>query len=127
MLGEVRALQVQVRPRDLIRFGIGLPEVLAAARRATGIRGAGFIDTPNQRITLQTEGQSLTPERLARTVLVNEGGASTVLGDVATVTAAPEPPSAPQIPSALFRSAPSVNVAVTIESAAGEMIAAPTP
>jgi CzcA family heavy metal efflux pump len=90
--GDVRSLQVQVRPRDLIRFNIGLNDVLAAARRATGVRGAGFVDTPNQRVTLQTEGQSLTPEQLARTVLVNEGGASVVLGDVATVVEAPEPP-----------------------------------
>jgi hypothetical protein len=44
-----------------------------------------------------------------------------------TPAAAPEPPRAPQIPSALFRSAPSVNVVVTIERAAGEMIAAPRP
>ncbi|MGY2049793.1 efflux RND transporter permease subunit [Methylobacterium sp. JK268] len=90
--GDVRSLQVQVRPRDLIRFNIGLNDVLAAARRATGVRGAGFVDTPNQRITLETEGQSLTPDQLARTVLVNEGGASVVLGDVATVAEAPEPP-----------------------------------
>lgn len=89
--GAVRALQVQVRPDDLIRFQIGLNDVLAAARKATGIRGAGFVDTPNQRILLRTEGQSLTPEALGRTVLVNDGGASVVLADVATVTAAPEP------------------------------------
>ena len=38
-----------------------------------------------------------------------------------TPTAAPEPPIAPQIPSALLRSAPSSNVVVTIESAAGVM------
>ena len=44
-----------------------------------------------------------------------------------TPTAAPLPPSAPQIPSALLRSAPSVNVVETIESAAGEMIAPPSP
>ena len=37
-------------------------DVLAAARKATGVRGAGFIDTVNQRVTLQTQGQSLTPE-----------------------------------------------------------------
>jgi hypothetical protein len=36
-------------------------DVLAAGRKATGVRGAGFIDTVNQRITLQTEGQSVTP------------------------------------------------------------------
>ncbi|MBX9931088.1 MAG: efflux RND transporter permease subunit [Methylobacterium sp.] len=90
--GAVRSLQVQVRPHDLIRFGIGMNDVLAAARKATGVRGAGFVDTTNQRVTLQTEGQSLTPEALARTVLVNEGGASVTLGDVADVVAAGEPP-----------------------------------
>jgi CzcA family heavy metal efflux pump len=89
---DVRSLQVQVRPDDLIRFRVGLNDVLAAARKATGVRGAGFIDTANQRITLQTQGQSLTPDQLARTVLRHEGGASVVLGDVATVVTAPEPP-----------------------------------
>ncbi|TXM67492.1 efflux RND transporter permease subunit [Methylobacterium sp. WL120] len=90
--GAVRAFQVEVRPHDLIRFRLGLNDVLVAARKATGVRGAGFVDTANQRIALQTEGQSLTPDEIARTVLVNEGGASVVLGDVATVVAAPEPP-----------------------------------
>ncbi|MHC2106888.1 efflux RND transporter permease subunit [Methylobacterium sp. WL64] len=89
--GAVRSLQVQVRPDDLIRYRVGLNDVLAAARKATGVRGAGFVDTPSQRVVLRTEGQSLTPEALGRTVLVNEGGASVVLADVATVLAAPEP------------------------------------
>ena len=39
----------------------------------------------------------------------------------------PMPPSEPQIPSALLRSAPSGKVVVRIESAVGVMIAAPTP
>ena len=46
---------------------------------------------------------------------------------MSTPAAAPEPPSAPQIPSALFRSGPSSKVVVTIDRAAGEMIAAPMP
>ena len=96
--GDLRSIQVQVRPHDLVRFNLGLNDVLSAARKATGVRGAGFIDTANQRIALQTEGQSLTPEAVARTVLVNEGGASVTLGDVADVRDAPEPPiSAAQI------------------------------
>ena len=37
------------------------------------------------------------------------------------------PPSAPQIPSALFRSEPSVKVVEMIERAVGVMIAAPAP
>ena len=44
-----------------------------------------------------------------------------------TPTAAPEPPIAPQMPSALLRSGPSSKVVMMIESAAGEMIAAPRP
>jgi CzcA family heavy metal efflux pump len=90
--GDVRSLQVQVHPEDLIRFRVSMNDVLLAARKATGVRGAGFVDTVNQRITLETQGQSLTPEQLARTVLLHEAGASIVLGDVADVVAAPEPP-----------------------------------
>ncbi|KQQ12749.1 acriflavin resistance protein [Methylobacterium sp. Leaf122] len=89
--GDLRSIRIQVRPQDLVRFRIGLNDVLSAGRKATGVRGAGFVDTVNQRITLQTEGQSLTPEAVARTVLINEGGASVVLGDVADVAVAPEP------------------------------------
>src|SRR5690348_6410701 len=66
--GEVKSLQIQVHPDALIRFGIGLDEVVAAARRATGTRGAGFLDTANQRLTLDTSGQPLTPEEVGGTV-----------------------------------------------------------
>ena len=50
--GEVKTIQVQVRPDDLIRFGISINDVLTVAEKATGVRGAGFIDTANQRIAL---------------------------------------------------------------------------
>jgi multidrug efflux pump subunit AcrB len=35
--------------------------------------------------------QAVTPAAVARTVLINEGGASVVLGDVADVVDGPEP------------------------------------
>ena len=44
-----------------------------------------------------------------------------------TPTAAPLAPMAPHAPSALFRSAPSGNMFITIDSAAGKTIAAPSP
>jgi hypothetical protein len=44
-----------------------------------------------------------------------------------TPAAAPEPATAPQIDSALLRSGPSRNMAVTSESAAGASMAAPSP
>ncbi len=90
--GEVRQLQIQVRPEELIKFNLSLEDVLAAARRATGVLGAGFIENANQRIVLRTEGQTLTSAQLAATVLRHVDGGNVTLGDVAQVVDAPEPP-----------------------------------
>ncbi|HKQ86937.1 MAG TPA: efflux RND transporter permease subunit [Candidatus Acidoferrales bacterium] len=89
--GEVRQLQIQFEPERLIQYGVSLEDVVNVARDATGVRGGGFVDTPNQRIVLQTEGQSITPAELARTVLVHHNGANITLGDVAHVVDAPAP------------------------------------
>jgi CzcA family heavy metal efflux pump len=90
--GDKRSIQVQVHPDELIRYNLTLNDVLTAARRSTGVRGAGFVDTRNQRIVFQTEGQSVKPEDVARTVLLSRGAASVTLGNVADVVEAPEPP-----------------------------------
>lgn len=90
--GETKSIQIQVHPDALKRFGLGLEDVVAAARHATGVRGAGVIDTANQRIVLETQGQSLTPAEIARTVVTAGTAASVTLGNVATIVAAPEPP-----------------------------------
>jgi Cu/Ag efflux pump CusA len=39
--GDLRSIQVQVHPNALIKYNLGLNDVLAAAGRATGVRGAG--------------------------------------------------------------------------------------
>ncbi|WGS01687.1 efflux RND transporter permease subunit [Bradyrhizobium sp. ISRA443] len=90
--GDKRSIQIQVHPDELIRYGLTLNDVLTAARRSTGVRGSGFIDTRNQRIVFQTEGQSLKPDAIARTVLLSRGAASVTLGNVADVVDAPVPP-----------------------------------
>ena len=90
--GDKRSIQIEVHPDELIRYDLTLSDVLAAARRSTGVRGAGFVDTENQRIVFQTEGQSRTADDIAHTVLVSRGAATVVLGDVARVVDAPEPP-----------------------------------
>jgi CzcA family heavy metal efflux pump len=89
---DIRSIQIQVHPHQLIRYRLGLEDVLNAARKATGVRGAGFIDTSNQRIVFQSEGQSVEPEDISRTVLLSGGAGSVTLGDVADVVIAPEPP-----------------------------------
>jgi CzcA family heavy metal efflux pump len=89
--GDVRQLQIQVLPDRLQAYGLALADVLAAARVSTGVMGAGFIETRNQRITLQTEGQALTPEVLSEVVVVHTNGLSVRLKNVARVVEAAEP------------------------------------
>jgi len=83
--GEVRELQVLVDPARLQRYGLGLDDVVAAAARATAVRGAGVLDVGPQRIVVQTEGQLAVPAELARSVLATAGAARLRLGDVAQV------------------------------------------
>ncbi|HEU5171109.1 MAG TPA: efflux RND transporter permease subunit [Gemmatimonadales bacterium] len=89
--GEVRQLQIQLDPERLRLYQIGAAEVVAAAERATGVRAAGVLDTPNQRIVVRTEGQLLTTEELAQSVVRERAGAVLRLGDLGRVTAAAEP------------------------------------
>src|SRR5438477_9164704 len=46
--GEVRQLQIQVRPERLLGFDLSIQDVLNAAREATGVRGAGFVGPPGR-------------------------------------------------------------------------------
>ncbi|HEV2417307.1 MAG TPA: efflux RND transporter permease subunit [Terriglobia bacterium] len=87
-----RQIQIQYDPEKLIQHNVAVSDVIAAAQHATAIRGAGFVSTANQRIILQTEGQSLTPASIRRTVLVRSRGANLTLGDVADIVDAPAPP-----------------------------------
>jgi len=89
--GGVRQLQIQVEPRRLLAYGLSIGQVLAAARRATGVQGAGFIENANQRIVIRTEGQSVTPQQLGDAVLASADGTSVRLEDVAQVRWAPQP------------------------------------
>ncbi len=89
---EVRQVQVQVQSDLVIKHGLGMEDILSATRRATGVRGAGFIENKNQRLTLQTEGQSVTADQIAKTVVLRQKGADVTLGDVARVIDAPAPP-----------------------------------
>ncbi|MCG5076773.1 efflux RND transporter permease subunit [Paraburkholderia tagetis] len=84
--GETRQLQIQVDPAKLIRHGVSIQDVMAAARQSTGVRGAGFIENANQRIAVNADGQITTPQKLAGVVLRASNGTAIRLGDVANVT-----------------------------------------
>lgn len=89
--GEVRQLQIQVLPARLLAYDLALSDVLNVARRSTAVMGAGFVETRNQRITIQTEGQALTPEVLGEVVVAHTNGFSVRLNEVARVLEGAEP------------------------------------
>jgi Cu/Ag efflux pump CusA len=89
--GEIRQLQIQVNPDRLLAYDLALSDVLLAARSSTGVMGAGYIETENQRVIVQTEGQVITPAQLAEVVLLHTNGISVRLKDLGRVIEGAEP------------------------------------
>ncbi|MDO9052303.1 MAG: efflux RND transporter permease subunit [Methylotenera sp.] len=83
--GKVRQLQVQVDPEKMIRYGISLLQIEEAVKKATGVRGNGYIENKNQRIVINTEGQATSPEKLAQVTLLHRNGQTIRLGDIGQV------------------------------------------
>lgn len=83
--GKVRQLQVQVDPEKMIRYGISLLQVEDAVRKATGVRGGGYIENKNQRIVINTQGQSTSPDKLSQVTLLYKNGQTIRIGDIGKV------------------------------------------
>jgi len=88
--GEVKQLQIQIKPDRLLAFDVSLQDVMTAAGQSTAVRGAGFVDTAGQRLVLETQGQLLTPAELGKVVVAQRDGRSVRLEDVAAVVVAEE-------------------------------------
>ncbi len=116
--GEVRQWQIQVHPDLLAAHDVTLSDVLAASRLASGVRGAGFIETPNQRIVLQSEGQTLTAAALGNIVVTTSAnGVPVRLRDVSTVAEG----SAPKFGDALVMGRPGVLMTMASQYGANTM------
>ena len=115
--GEVRQIQIQVRPDRLLAYGVAISDVLAAAKASTGVIGAGFIENANQRILLQTDGQLLTPETIGDVVVVQREGRSVRLKDLAVVRNAPEP----RLGDALVQGQPGILLSLASQYGANTM------
>ncbi|HEV2116277.1 MAG TPA: efflux RND transporter permease subunit [Terriglobales bacterium] len=115
--GYEKQYQVQINPQQLTRHEIGVEQVLSAARQAVGLRGAGFISTPNQRIILQSEGQAGTARELAQSVVLQQQGANLTLGDVADVTEG----AAPRLGAASVMAQPAVMLMVSAQYGANTL------
>ncbi len=84
--------QIRVDPAALLAAHIGLNQVIAAAASASAVRGAGLLDTAEQRFLLQTHGQAGDLSALGESVIERRAGAPLRLADVARLLAASAPP-----------------------------------
>jgi CzcA family heavy metal efflux pump len=89
--GQVRRIEVRARPGDLSDSDLGFLDILQAVRRSTSVTGAGFIDTPNQRVLIEPHGQAETIEQVGAGQIQTAGSAPVRIDDVADVVEAPTP------------------------------------
>jgi CzcA family heavy metal efflux pump len=106
--GEVRQFQIKIDPRKLMLYQLNVQDVVNAASRATGVRGAGFIQNDNQRIILNSQGQTTTPQQLANITLLRKLGRTIRISDVAEVAEG----AAPSISAAAINGHPAVYLSV---------------
>jgi CzcA family heavy metal efflux pump len=116
--GQVKRIEVRVRPDDLTARDIGLSDVLAAVQKATALSGGGFIDTPQQRILVEPRGQALTAAAIAAGQIPGPVGSTPLrIGDVAEVTEGP----APDTGDALIMGQPGVLIALSSQYGANTL------
>ncbi len=89
--GRERALLVRVRARRLRRLGVGIDQVLRAARQAVATPGLEGIETAQQRLLLRAEAPGSDARGLAEAVLRVTPSRVLTLADVAKVAFAPLP------------------------------------
>lgn len=87
--GAVRQIHIQPKMERLNALGLTTSDVIAAARQALALRGAGIIETTAQRITIESPPPEPDPLAISDTLVTLQNDRPIKLGDVATVTFAP--------------------------------------
>jgi Cu/Ag efflux pump CusA len=106
--GQVRRIEVRARPGDLSDSDLGFLDIVNAVRRATSVAGAGFIDTPNQRVLIEPHGQAETIDQVKDGQIQTPGNDPVRIDDVADVSEE----AAPSYGDALIDGKPAVIVVV---------------
>jgi Cu/Ag efflux pump CusA len=84
--GALPQWQIRIDPERLVQSGLSIAELAAAARQATGMRAAGFIESANQRIALGIEPPADSAVALGEAIIATDRpGPALRLRDVATV------------------------------------------
>ncbi|HVR44384.1 MAG TPA: efflux RND transporter permease subunit [Thermoanaerobaculia bacterium] len=106
--GEIRQLQVTVRPAALAQYGIALSEVIDALAVASRSPAAGFHVEGGQEYLVRGLGRARSPEEIAATVVAVSGGVPVRIGQLADVAWGAEPARG----TASYRDEPAVILSV---------------
>lgn len=87
-----RQLQVLVDPDRLHAHNVTLADVERATRDAVSVTAGGFVDSPNQRLSVAHTAVIATPQDLARLPIAFRAGSPLTLGSVAEVVEGHPPP-----------------------------------
>jgi HAE1 family hydrophobic/amphiphilic exporter-1 len=119
--GVSRELQIVVRPEDMARYGLTIPEIVALLRSENITLSAGDVDEGKRRYVVRAEGSLNTIEAVRDVVLRSEGGETLTgprgrlrLGDVADVRFGYKEPTA----RIRFKGEPAMAVNVVRETGA---------
>jgi CzcA family heavy metal efflux pump len=117
--GRTRRVEIRARPGDLSDSDLGFADVVGAVQRATSVAGAGFMDTPSQRVVIDPRGQALTADDVAAGQIQIVGSAPVRISDVADVADG----AAPAFGDALIMGKPGVLVGVSAQYGAATLAA----
>ncbi len=87
-----RQLQILVDPDRLRTHNVTLDDVERAGRDAVSVGAGGFVDTPNQRLSVTHRARITSPEDLAQLIVAFRNGNPLTLEDVAEVVEGFPPP-----------------------------------
>ncbi|MDE2039599.1 MAG: efflux RND transporter permease subunit [Elusimicrobia bacterium] len=83
--GDPKEYQVLFQPDKMKLLGVSLQEVLKAAGEANAVGGAGYLDTPLQRLSIRASGGVSARDDLGRTPVAFRQGTPIPLNQVAQV------------------------------------------
>lgn len=84
--GDVRQWQIQVDAERLMHHQLTINDVVEAATKSSGLLASGFVQTSNQHIIVNAEGQPDSVAELGRAMVSQKDGQVLRLSDVASVT-----------------------------------------
>ena len=83
--GSVEQIQIQIDPNKLVKHDISINQVIDAVKKSTGLIGGGFIENNNQRIIINTDGQSKNVEDFKKTPIINGSNQIIFVDQIANV------------------------------------------